>query len=478
MKLGVPKETMDGEQRVALAPDGVVKLVDRGVEVLVEAGAGRDYNVDEAYEEAGAQVVADAEELWRTADVVAKVRAPTEAELELAHEGSIVISFLQPVQQAELVNELGSRGVTVLSMDAIPRIARAQSMDALSSMSSISGYKGVVIGAGALGKYLPMMTTAAGTTKAAKVLVLGAGVAGLQAIATARRLGAEVSAFDIRPEVKEQIESLGAKFVEPEQEEEPVEEVEEEEEPPRGFAGLMHRFRTSVGADELVPDSSDEEDSHDGAEDEDHDEDGASAPGGYAREQGDEKQRQDRELVSDRLRETDVVITTALIPGRPAPTLITEEMVDGMAPGSIVVDLAAEAGGNCELTKAGEVVEHGLVHIHGPLDLPSSMPIHASQLYSRNVVSLVSHLVDDDGELELDFEDEITDGVVLAHDGEVRHAGAREALGQDPLPPSPAERKREREAEGGDEDGDDGNGAEQAGNGREREAAEASGREQ
>ena len=477
MKLGVPKETLDGEQRVALAPDGVVKLVDRGVEVLVQAGAGRDYNVDEAYEEAGAQVVGDAEELWRTADVVAKVRAPTEGELELAHEGSIVISFLQPVQQAELVGELAGRGVTVLSMDAIPRIARAQSMDALSSMSSISGYKGVVIGADALGKYLPMMTTAAGTTKAAKVLVLGAGVAGLQAIATARRLGAEVSAFDIRPEVKEQIESLGAKFVEPEPEEPEEEEEEiEAEEPPRGLAGLMQRFRTSIGADELVPSAGEDEDSGDEEEEEEEEEDDdASAPGGYAREQDEEKQRQDRELVSERLRETDVVITTALIPGKPAPTLITKEMVDGMAPGSVVVDLAAEAGGNCELTKAGEVVEHGLVHIHGPLDLPSSMPIHASQLYSRNVVSLVSHLVDDDGNLELDFEDEITDGVVVAHEGEVRHADAREALGQEPLPPSPAEKKREREEAGTDEDGGGGEGGVSEGSAdSEREASEGS----
>ena len=476
MKLGVPKETMDGEQRVALAPDGVVKLVDRGVEVLVEAGAGRDYNVDGAYEEAGARIAADAEELWRTADVVAKVRAPTDAELELAEKGSIVISFVQPVQQAELVGELATRGVTVLSMDAIPRIARAQSMDALSSMSSISGYKGVVIAASALGKYLPMMTTAAGTTKAAKVLVLGAGVAGLQAIATARRLGAEVSAFDIRPEVKEQIESIGAKFVEPEQEE-PEEEELEEEEPPRGLAGFMQRLRTSVGADELAPSSADGDESEE--EDQDEQEDDSSAPGGYAREQDEEKQRRDRELVSERLRETDVVITTALIPGKPAPTLITEEMVEGMAPGSIVIDLAAEAGGNCELTKAGEVVEHQLVHIHGPLDLPSSMPVHASQLYSRNVVSLVSHLVDDDGQLELDFEDEITDGVCLAHDGDVRHAGAREALGQDPLPPSPAEEKREREAEDTEEDDQSGDGdGDQADGGREREAAEASGREQ
>ena len=479
MKLGVPKETLDGEQRVALAPDGVSKLADRGVEVLVEAGAGRDYNVDDAYEEAGARVVADAEELWRTADVVAKVRAPTEAELELAQKGSIVISFLQPVQQAELVNALATREVTVLSMDAIPRIARAQSMDALSSMSSISGYKGVVIAADALGKYLPMMTTAAGTTKAAKVLVLGAGVAGLQAIATARRLGAEVSGFDIRPEVKEQIESLGAKFVEPEPEEEPAEEEIEEEEPPRGF---LQRVKAALGADELAPSSADgdsQDEPGDEGEEEGEKEDAGSAPGGYAREQAEEKQRRDRELVSERLRETDVVITTALIPGKPAPTLITEEMVDGMAPGSVIVDLAAEAGGNCELTKAGEVVEHGLVHIHGPLDLPSSMPVHASQLYSRNVVSLVSHLVDDDGELELDFEDEITDGVCLAHDGEVRHAGAREALGQDPLPPSPAEEKRDREAEDTQADDEaEGEGDEQADGGREREAAEASGREQ
>ena len=478
MKVGVPQETIEGERRVALVPEGVAKLRDRGLEVLVESGAGRDYNLDDAYEEAGAEVV-DSERLYGEAELVAKVRAPTDAEVDRLREGQLVLSFLPPVPSAELIGRLAKREVTAVSMDSVPRIARAQSMDALSSQSSVAGYKCVLIGADTLGRYLPMMTTAAGTTKAAKVLILGAGVAGLQAIATAKRLGAEVTAFDIRPEVKEQIESIGAKFVEPEQEEEPEEEEIEEEEEPRGFAGALQRVKTALGAQELAPSSGVGDDSENEPLEEAEEEEDSSAPGGYAREQDEEKQRRDRELLSERLRETDVVITTALIPGKSAPTLLTEEMVDGMAPGSVVIDLAAEAGGNCELTKPGEVVEHRLVHIHGPLDLPSSMPVHASQLYSRNVVSLVSHLVDDDGELQLDFEDEITDGVCLTHEGEVRHAGAREALGQDPLPPSPAEEKRDREADdtGDDNEGDSDDGA-QGDGGREREAAEASGREQ
>ena len=302
-------------------------------------------------------------------------------------------------------------------------------------MSSIGGYKSVIIAADQLGKYLPMMTTAAGTVKAAKVLVLGAGVAGLQAIATAKRLGAQVSAFDIRPEVKEQIESLGATFVEPQPEEEEPEPAaggEEEEEEARGpFA----RFKDVLGLEEFrlfngsgKDAEADSENQHEDEDDADEDEEDSKSSGGYAREQAEEKQAEDRELLKERLRDIDVVIATALIPGKPAPTLITEEMVDGMGPGSLIVDLAAEAGGNCELTKPGEVVKHGVVEIHGPLNLPSSMPIHASELYSRNIVNLLSHLVDE-GKLELDLDDEITDGACVAHGGEVRHEDAREAVG-------------------------------------------------
>jgi NAD(P) transhydrogenase subunit alpha len=435
VKVGVPKETVEGERRVALVPEGVVKLRERGLEVLVERGAGRDFNLDRAYEEAGATVAPDAARLWSEADLVAKVRAPTEEEAERTHAGQLVVSFLPPVPSARLIGALAERGVTAVSMDAIPRIARAQSMDALSSQSSVAGYKCVLLGADALGKYLPMMTTAAGTTKAAKVLVLGAGVAGLQAIATAHRLGAEVSAFDIRPEVKEQIESLGATFVEERAEESTAatQAISAPQAPRPGLAGLWDELKLGLGIS--PPDRSDGA-AQDGAagrgEEPTREQEAAkegSGTGGYAREQAEDKQRRDRELVKQHLSETDLVITTALVPGKRAPVLLTADMVEEMPPGSVVVDLAAEAGGNCELTRAGETVEHGEVRIIGPRDVPSGMPVHASQFYSRNVIKLLSHLVED-GELELDFDDEITDEAVVCHGGEVRHEGVREALGQ------------------------------------------------
>ena len=438
MKVGVPKETVEGERRVALVPETVGKLVDReGLEVLVEAGAGRDYNPDAAYEEAGATLVSDAADLYGEADIVVKVGRATADEVELMHEGTLLVSFLAPHADPQLVGRIAERGITAFAMELIPRIARAQSMDALSSMSSIAGYKSTLIAANALGKYLPMMTTAAGTTKASRVLVLGAGVAGLQAIATTRRLGADVFAFDIRPEVKEQVESLGAKFLEEEPEEPepaPDEAAEEDVEQRGGLGGLVDRVRLALGVptgdarpseDGRAQGGDEAEDEDEGEEDDEEEED----TGGYAREQDEEKQRRDRELIHSFVKEVDVVITTALVPGKPAPTLLTEEMVDDMPPGSLVVDLAAEAGGNCELTEAGEVVSHGMVDIHGPLNLPSTMPIHASQLFSRNVNSVLSHLIQD-GELELDFDDEITDQAVVTHAGEVRHEPTREALAE------------------------------------------------
>jgi NAD(P) transhydrogenase subunit alpha len=427
VKVGVAKETIEGERRVALVPEGVAKLRERGLEVVVEAGAGRDFNLDAAYEEAGASIVPDADRLWNEADLVGKVQAPTEDEAGRGREGQLVVSFLPPVPSAALIGTLAERGVTAVSMDAIPRIARAQSMDALSSQSSVAGYKCVLLGADALGKYLPMMTTAAGTTKAAKVLVLGAGVAGLQAIATARRLGAEVSAFDIRPEVKEQIESLGASFVEQEQEAPAAatQAIQGPQAPRDGLAGLWDELKLGLGiASGAGSDGAAGEDATREVDAQDE----SSATGGYAREQAEDKQRRDRELIKGRLRETDLVITTALVPGRRAPILLTADMVEEMPPGAVVVDLAAEVGGNCELTRAGETVEHGQVRVIGPRDIPSGMPVHASQLYSRNVVNLLTHLVED-GDLELDFDDEITDGAVVCHAGEVRHQGAREALG-------------------------------------------------
>jgi NAD(P) transhydrogenase subunit alpha len=433
VKVGVPTESIEGERRVGLVPEGVEKLRGRGLEVRVESGAGRDYYVDEAYSEAGAEVVEDPSEVWSGADLVAKVLPPTAEEVERLGDGTLVVSFLQPVQDAETVGALAAAGATAVSMDAIPRIARAQSMDALSSMSSIGGYKSVLIGANALGRYLPMMTTAAGTLKAANVLVLGAGVAGLQAIATARRLGAEVTAFDIRPEVKEQIESLGAAFLEPKQEEDGRDaederrSMEQPEQQPGGLAGAYAWLKDVFGLDGRAV----SEDQRAAGEDEPGDEDGeAEDTGGYAREQDEADQERDRELIREKLREVDVVITTALVPGKPAPKLLSTEMVEAMRPGSVVVDLAADAGGNCELTERGEVIRHELVEVHGPANLPSQVPIDASRLYSRNVVSVVSHLTGDEGELELDFDDEITDAVCLTHGGEIRSDAAREALGE------------------------------------------------
>ncbi len=440
MKVGVPKETIDGERRVGLVPEGVEKLRDRGLEVLVESGAGRDYYLDDAYKEAGAEIVEGAAELWGGVQLVAKVLPPTAEEAGLLSEGAAVVSFLQPAQDAELIGRLADRSATAISMDAIPRIARAQNMDALSSMSSIGGYKAVLIAANALGRYLPMMTTAAGTIKAGRVLVLGAGVAGLQAIATARRLGAQVSAFDIRPEVKEQIESLGATFLEeaPSDDEAPTESqpVEESEEPPPNKASAAVRWLKDVfelGGSGRSADGSGSNGASEEAEQGDEPTEEDSSTGGYAREQAEDKQERDRELIREHLREVDAVITTALVPGKQAPVLLTADMVEVMRPGSVVVDLAAGAGGNCELTRPDEVVEHDLVQIHGPASLPTEMPIDASRLYSRNVVSLLSHLTDE-GELQLDFEDEITDSVALTHDGEVRSEAAREALGREGEP--------------------------------------------
>ena len=373
MKVGVPKEIVANECRVALAPEAVTKLIDAGVEVLVESRAGEAaFLLNDMFEKAGAALVSDTATLFRESDVILKVQRPVfneavgREELDMMVEGTVLIAFLQPLVNHELVKRLAQKKITSFSMDAIPRIARAQRMDALSSMSSIAGYKAVLVGANKLGKYLPMMMTAAATIPPAKVLVLGAGVAGLQAIATAHRLGAIVEAFDVRPAVKEQVESLGATFIE-------LEEVSEE----------------------------------------------AEDKGGYAKELSEESQQREKELVHRHTEGADIVITTALIPGKTAPILITREMVESMKVGSVVVDIAAEMGGNCELTEPGrEVVKDG-VTICGPLNLPGEMPLQASQLYSRNISSLLLHLVRD-GELHLDFEDAIINDCCITHQGEVR----------------------------------------------------------
>ena len=374
MKIGVPKETAAGERRVALTPDMVGRLVGAGLEVVVESGAGEEsLFTDESYTGAGATVAADASSLLGSVDVVLGVQAPSLEVIDMMQEGAAVIALLQPLANLDLVRKLAQRKVTSFSMDAVPRIARAQSMDALSSMSSLAGYKAVLIAANTMGKYFPMMITAAGTYAPAKGLVLGAGVAGLQAIATARRLGAVMQAFDVRPVVKEQVESLGATFV-----------------------GMT---------EEHVEDT-----------------------GGYATELAEESQRRERELIHTHARDADFIISTALIPGRPAPLLITEDMVKDMKPGSVIMDLAAEMGGNCELTQPGsEIVKHG-VTINGPLNLPSTMPLHASQMYSRNIHSLLTHLVKD-GELNLDFDDSIVQGCCITNNGEVVYGPAKDLLG-------------------------------------------------
>jgi len=370
MRIAVPKEIVAGERRVALVPALVASLIKSGLEVAVEAGAGEGaFFADADYEKAGAKIVAEPAALYREAGIVLKVQRPTQHpvlgkhEVDLMGEGSVLISFLQPASDPDLVRRLVDRKITSLSMDTIPRISRAQSMDALSSQATVAGYKAVLIAAFFLGKFLPMLTTAAGTIRPAKVLVLGAGVAGLQAIATARRLGAVVLAFDVRPAVKEQVESLGAKFLQIE-----LAEAQTEDE------------------------------------------------GGYARQLSEESHRREVELIGSNVKDVDAVITTALIPGKPAPRLISKEMVAEMRAGSVIVDLAAEAGGNCELTECGkEVVKNG-VTIYGPVNLPSTMPVHASQMYARNVSELLKLLLKD-GELNLDFADEIIKGTCITHEG-------------------------------------------------------------
>ena len=426
MKIGVPREVAEGERRVGLVPETVGRLVKDGFEVLVESGAGRDYNLDEAYEEAGAEISESSEEVYGEADVVVKVAPPTEDEIGHMHEGLVIVCFLNGPQNPELVKQLADAGVTVFSNEMVPRTSAAQAMDALSSMGSIAGYKCALIAADSLGKYVPMLSTAAGTTKAANALVFGIAVAGLQAIAIMHRLGAEVYAYDIRPETKEQAESLGATFIDSEDEREDEEEEDEYEEyEPQGFSKLMASLGFYSFAeprrDEYIVEGEEEE------EEEEEEDEGWS----------NEKLEEDQKLVRERIKEMDIVITTALVPGQEAPKLVDKDMVESMKPGSIIVDLAAESGGNCELTEAGETVKHENVEIIGPLNLPSRLPIHASQLYSRNMYNLIGHVTEDkadedsdekDPQLELDFEDEIIAAMCIAHDGEIRHDDIREAL--------------------------------------------------
>ena len=366
MIVGVPKETSEHEKRVALTPDTVKKLIDKGLQVHLEKDAGRASNyLDHSYREAGAEIVDSKDQLFAEADILLSIQTPDRDYLSRLKEGAVLVCFLWALQNRETVEFLKSARITALGMDAVPRISRAQSMDALSSMSSIAGYKAALIGANNLDRYLPMMMTAAGTIAPAKVLVLGAGVAGLQAIATTKRLGAKVEAFDIRPAVKEQVESLGASFVE-------------------------------------VPDL--DEDSE--------------TEGGYAKELAEDEQERQRQVIHEHAKKSDIIITTALIPGKQAPLLVTEAMVADMKPGSVIVDLAAEQGGNCELTREGETVEVNEVRIVGPVNLPSQLAHHASQLYSKNMMALLDHLIEE-GEPHFDFEDEITKNTTITHAGEI-----------------------------------------------------------
>jgi H+-translocating NAD(P) transhydrogenase subunit alpha len=425
VNVGIPREVAEGERRVGLVPETVGRLVKDGFEVIVQTGAGRDYNLDADYEEAGAKIVDGADGVYGEADIVVKVQSPTEEEIGLLREGQVLICFLNGPQEPDLVEKLAEAGVTVFSNEAVPRTSAAQAMDALSSMGSIAGYKCALIAADTIGKYVPMLSTAAGTTKAANVMVFGVAVAGLQAIAIMNRLGGEVFAYDIRPETKEQAQSLGAKFIDSEDQKEEEEEDPFEEYQPTGWRKLM----TSLGfysyaeppRDQYIVEG--EEEDEVGSEEEDE---------GWSQEKLDE----DQKLIRERMEEMDVVITTALVPGRKAPQLVDKDMVESMKPGSVIVDLAAESGGNCELTEAGETVEHEGVRIVGPVNLPSTMPIHASQLYSRNMYNLIGHITEDRSEdkdekdlhLDLDFEDEITGETCIAHGGEIRHGPTREAL--------------------------------------------------
>jgi NAD(P) transhydrogenase subunit alpha len=374
MRVGVPKESREGERRVALIPDSVGALGGERLELLIESGAGEGAgHPDSAYSEAGARV-GSADDAWG-ADVVTKVAVPTLDEIGRLRPRQVLIGHLAPLTSPETNKALADQGVTSFAMEAIPRITRAQAMDALSSQANVTGYAATLLAAREVGRFFPMMTTAAGTVAPAKVMVLGAGVAGLQAIATAKRLGAVVTGFDIRRAAWEQIASLGGRPLEL----------------------------------DFIPD--------------------AEAEGGYARPLTDEENEQVRQALAAAAARQDVIITTAQVPGRPAPLLVTADAVRGMQPGSVIVDLAGESGGNCELTEAGETVTEGGVKVIAPLNLASEMATHASQLYAKNVENLLGLMISDEGELSLDFDDEIVAGACITHEGEIKNERAREAAG-------------------------------------------------
>ena len=375
MYVAIPKEINNLEPRVAATPGSVKQLIKSGLEVHVESGAGlNSFISDSEFQKAGANLVKSPKELLSNADITLKVLPPSDEEIDFLKEKSTIISLCQTTRELATVSLLSKKIITAFSMHLIPRTTLAQKMDALSSQANIAGYKAVLIAASRLGVYMPLLMTAAGTIRPSKVLILGAGVAGLQAIATAKRLGAQVEAFDVRPVVKEQVESLGAKFI----------EVESE--------------------------------SNDGIGD-----------GGYAKETSEDYKKKQQELIHEHISKSDAVITTALIPGRPAPILIPTTMVDSMKPGSVIMDLAAENGGNCEVTQKDKVVNHNQIIIDGTSNLPGSMPVHASELYSKNISAFLTYMVKD-GQLNLDIEDEIISGSLYSHNSEITHAPTKELL--------------------------------------------------
>ncbi len=394
MKIGVPKETFPDERRVAAVPQTVAAFKKQGYEVLLEQGAGTaaGWN-DQQYAEQGATLVSSRQEVFAQADVVLQVRSfganPNAlSDLDLLRQGQTVVGFCEPLSEGATMKEVAARGVNLLAMELIPRTTRAQSMDALSSMATVAGYKAVLMAADAVNKMFPMLMTAAGTIRPARVFVVGAGVAGLRAIATARALGAVVEAYDVRPAVKEEVESLGAKFLE---------------------LGLETEE--------------------------------AQTAGGYAKAFDEAFYAKQRELMAKALIENHVVITTAAVPGKKAPVLLTEPMVKDMQPGSVIVDLAAERGGNCELTQPGKTIQVHGVTIIGPVNLPSAIPMDASLMYARNLANLVRHLTREEGQLHLDLEDDIVQGLLVCREGEVVHPRVREALGLPPLE-APAEKQQ------------------------------------
>lgn len=370
LRVGVPKETQPGERRVAIDPGVAERLTKKGVEFLIEKGAGEQAAfTDEAY--SSATLIDSAQSLYAEADIVLKIQPPTEQEVDQLKEGAVIISFVQGHNRPEVVKRLRDRKITSFAMELVPRISRAQSMDALSSQAAIAGYKSAIMGADLANVFFPMLTTAAGTIRPAKVLVIGAGVAGLQAIATARRLGAMVSAYDIRAAAREQVESLGAKMVE-------------------------------TGVD-------------------------AQGAGGYARELTDEEKAIQTEALAKTIADSRVVISTAALPGRPSPKIITQEMVEAMAPGSVIVDLAAEGGGNCVLSKPGETIVHQGVIVHAPLNVASQVPQHASEMYAKNMLNLLDPMLKD-GAFDPDWDDEVVVGCLLTRDGEIKHQPTRELI--------------------------------------------------